>query len=241
MRTKTLLITAAALVAGIISTKAQVYSANIVGYVNLPLTAGTLANVSPALDLDGTGTNNTVVTVFPNPTIGDTVYAFNGSSYDTLSYTVVSLGGHPPVLSTNWYNGATIATNYPINPGRSVFYKAAVNETNTQTGNVLQGTFTNRYFPAAGSISLLSSQIPIAGGLTSVLQYNPTIGDTVYIYNNGTYTTYSFTIVSLGGHPPVLSTNWYNGATQVQPSINVGQGLWLLPAANTNWTQTYTN
>jgi hypothetical protein len=88
---------------------------------------------------------------------------------------------------------------------------------------------------------LLSSQIPIAGGLTSVLGYNPTIGDTVYIYGSGTYATYNYKIVSLGGHPPVLSTNWYNGATQTQPSINVGQGFWLSPAANTNWTQTYTN
>ncbi len=37
---KTLLIAAAALVAGVISSDAQVYSANIVGYVNVACPAG---------------------------------------------------------------------------------------------------------------------------------------------------------------------------------------------------------
>ena len=39
---KTLLIAAAALVAGVISSEAQVYSANIVGYVNVVMPAGAL-------------------------------------------------------------------------------------------------------------------------------------------------------------------------------------------------------
>jgi hypothetical protein len=42
MKSKTLLIAAAALVAGVITSEAQVYSANIVGYVNVTLPAGQL-------------------------------------------------------------------------------------------------------------------------------------------------------------------------------------------------------
>ncbi len=39
---KTLLIAAAALVAGVISSEAQVYSANIVGYVNVVMPANSI-------------------------------------------------------------------------------------------------------------------------------------------------------------------------------------------------------
>jgi hypothetical protein len=236
---KTLLIAAAALAAGVISSQAQsVYSQNIVGYVNLPLTNGVITLVSPALDADGTGTNNTISTVFPSPALGDTVYVFNGSGYDTLNYTAVG-SGHPVVYTTNWFNGVTASPTYKINPGVSVFYLPAANETATEVGTVLQGTnLVNQYFPPANTIQLLSSQVPISGGLTSVLGYKPTLGDTVYIYDNGAYDTYNYTAVGQG-HPVVYTTNWFNGVTPSEPVISVGQGFWMLPAANTNWVESF--
>src|ERR1700744_2623354 len=63
MRTKTLLIAAAALAAGVISSEAQVYSQNIVGYINLPLSPG-YTLIGNQLSTDLTGTNNTVASVF---------------------------------------------------------------------------------------------------------------------------------------------------------------------------------
>jgi hypothetical protein len=236
---KTLLIAAAALAAGVISSQAQVYSQNVVGYVNLPLTNGVIALVAPALDADGNGTNNTIGSIFPTPTLGDTVYIFNGTGYDVLNYKAVGTG-HPVVYTTNWFNGVTASATYKINPGASVFYLPAATETVTMTGTVLQGTnLVNTYFPAANSIQLLSSQVPIAGGLTSVLGYKPTLGDTVYIYNNGGYDTYNYKAVG-SGHPVVYTTNWFVGVTPSEPVINVGQGFWLLPAASTNWVQNFT-
>ncbi len=50
---------AAALAAGLVTSNAQVYSANVVGYVNVPAAGGgsyTLA--ATPLDYDGTGTND---------------------------------------------------------------------------------------------------------------------------------------------------------------------------------------
>jgi energy-converting hydrogenase Eha subunit A len=232
---KTLLIAAAAFAASVISSQAQVYSQNIVGYVNIPLTAGVLANVAPSLDLDGTGTNNTVSTVFPTPVLGDNVYVFNGSGYTTLNYK--SLGtGHPVVYTTNWFLGVTASPNYPINPGESVFYLPAANETVTQVGTALTGTNVNAYFPAAGQVALLSSVIPISGGLTSVLGYKPNLGDNVYIYNGTGYTTYNYK--SLGtGHPVVYTTNWFLGVTASEPVVNVGQGFLIDPAVANTWTE----
>lgn len=238
MKAKTLLIAAATLAVGVISSQAAVYSQNVVGYVNIPLTNGVLACVAPTLDADGTGTNNTVSSIFTTPTIGDIVYVFNGTGYDTLSYTYVG-SGRPVVYTTNWFNGVTPAAGYKINPGASVFYLPAANQTITVVGAVLQGTnLVNSYFPAAGGIQLLSSQAPVSGGLTSVLGYQPSLGDNVYVFNSGTggYDTYNYTYVG-SGRPVVYTTNWFNGITPGEPIINVGQGFWLQPAANTNWVQ----
>lgn len=240
MRTKTLLIAAAALAFGLATSQAQVYSQNVVGYVNVPLTNGVFSVVAPTLDLDGTGVNNTVSTVFTTPAIGDIVYVFNGTGYDTLSY-IVEGSGHPVVYVTNWFNGSgNVASGYSINPGVSVFYLPAANETATLVGNVLQSTnLVNTYFPAAGHFQLLSSKAPISGGLTSVLGYTPTIGDNVYIYDNGHYDIYSY-IVEGSGHPVTYTTNWFNGAGAVQePVINVGQGFWMLPAGSSSWSQNF--
>jgi hypothetical protein len=236
---KTLLIAAAALAAGVISSQAQVYSQNVVGYVNVPLTNGVLALLAPALDADGNGTNNTVASIFPTPAIGDTVYVFNGSSYDALTYKSQG-SGHPVVYVTNWFNGVTASSGYKINPGVSVFYLPMATQTATMVGTVLQGTnLVNTYFPAANSIQLLSSQVPIAGGITSVLGYKPSIGDSVYIYNNGGYDSYTYKVQG-SGHPVVYATNWFNGVTAGEPVIQVGQGFWLLPATSTNWVQNFT-
>ncbi|MCX7723419.1 MAG: hypothetical protein N2379_10260, partial [Verrucomicrobiae bacterium] len=64
MRTKTLLAAAAILAVPLATTVAQtnVYSQNVVGYINLTLT-NQITLVANQLDLDGTGTNNTVLTV----------------------------------------------------------------------------------------------------------------------------------------------------------------------------------
>jgi hypothetical protein len=232
---KTLLIAAAAFAASVISSQAQVYSQNIVGYVNINLTNGVLANIAPALDLDGTGTNNTVSTVFTTPSIGDNVYVFNGTGYTILSYKAVGTG-HPVVYTTNWFVGVTASASFPINPGESVFYLPAANQTVTEVGTALTGTNTNPNFPTAGNLGLVSSVFPISGGLTSVLDYKPNVGDNVYAYNGTGYTIYSYKAVGTG-HPVVYTTNWFIGVTPSEPVISVGQGFWIQPAAANSWTE----
>ena len=234
MRTKALLLGAAAVAAGLMTSHAQVYSANIVGYVNTPLTNGVIAVVAPSLDADGTGTNNTVSTVFPGPTVGDNVFVFNGSGYNILSYSTV---GHGAGAVTGWYLNGSQTNGYPLNPGVSVFYQPAANETNTQVGTVLQGTnLVNKYFPAGGGIGLVASQVPIAGGVTTALGYIPTVGDNIFIYNGSGYNIYSYSTV---GHGAGAVTGWYLNGTQSEPQIAVGQGFWLQPIGNTNWVQSF--
>jgi len=223
---KTLLIAAAALASSIISSQAQVYSQNIVGYVNIPLTNGVIALVTPALDADGTGTNNTYNTVFPSPTLGDVVFTFNGTAFTAATY---KAGPHN--AGTNWYIGTTVAGSDSLAVGQGVFYLPAATETATEVGVALTGTVTNSFFPATGKTALLGSASPIGGGITSVLGYHPNLNDVVFTYN-GSYTAYTW---KAGPHN--AGTNWYVGTTLSEPSINVGQGFWITPASANSWVE----
>jgi hypothetical protein len=234
MRTKALLMAAAALAAGIVTSNAQVYSQNIVGYVSVSLTNATLQCISPVLDLDGTGTNNTVSTVFPGAAVNDNVYVFTGAGYDQL---IFKKSGHSPNFVTNWVVGATTTNNYPINPGQGVFYLAAANETNTEVGTVLQGTnLVNSFVPAANGINLIASIAPISGGLTSVLGYQPNVNDNVYIFTGSGYNQF---IYKKSGHSPNFVTNWVLGATTQEPVVSAGQGFFLAPAAAAAWSENF--
>ena len=82
MRTKTLLLSAAALVAGALGSQAQsnVYSANVVGYVSVPLPASTFVLAATPLDA-GTNDLNTLLAALPNKSSAQVwnelwVYAF---------------------------------------------------------------------------------------------------------------------------------------------------------------------
>jgi len=116
-----------------------------------------------------------------------------------------------------------------------VFYSPAANETNTQTGTVLQGTNIVIKIASAGGISLVASAVPLAGGVTTTLQYNPTLGDTIFVYNGTGYDTYNYKKVGLFGTP-----GWYLGDAAQEPQIPVGSGFWLQPVATTNWVQNFT-
>lgn len=171
---KTLLIAAAALAASAISSQAQVYSQNIVGYVNLPIVQGytVLAN---QLDYDGTGTNNNLGTVFgTNLLVNTAVYAWQPSSSGYASATWINSKG------TLKWNGNTNAVNAALNAGYGVFVYSPATNNVTLVGTVLQQT--NLQALAMG-YNFVSSIAPVAGGLTTTLGYAPQVGDRAYVWN----------------------------------------------------------
>lgn len=161
MRTK-LLAAAAILAAGLASSMAQsnVYSLNVVGYVNKPLVAG-FNLISNPLNT----TNNTLSGLFSTPGFGDTVYKYNGASFDISTYV------------GSWSPNQTLA------PGEGVFYQAGAAFTNTFVGEVMQGSLAN---PIPAGFSIRSSQVPETNTLAN-LQFPAAFGDTVYYFRGGTY------------------------------------------------------
>jgi hypothetical protein len=149
MRTKLLLLSAAALVAGVASSMAQsnVYSVNVVGYVNQTLPAGALTAVANPLS-DGTNTLDSVFGgLFPNKS---TAQIWTGSGFSLSS------------RSGSW------VPNFAIPPGVGVFVTAKTAYTNTYVGSVLAnvgGSVTN-VLPG-GVLIFVGSQIPYAGTLNT--------------------------------------------------------------------------
>ncbi|MCW5551145.1 MAG: hypothetical protein KIS67_03155 [Verrucomicrobiae bacterium] len=167
MRTKTLAIAAAFLAAGLASSVAQsdVYSLNVVGYVNVPLTTGFNLIANPLSSGD-----NTLDTVIPDAGFGDTIYLYQSGAFVSSTY----LG--------NW------TPNLELAPGTGAFYLAGAASTVTFVGEVLQGELSN---PIPTGFSLKSSQVPQSDTLEN-LQFPAGFGDTVYFYREGAYVSSTY-------------------------------------------------
>jgi hypothetical protein len=164
MRTKTLL-AAAVLAAGIATSMAQsnVYSLNVVGYVNQVYPANAFSMIANPLN----ATNNTVPQIIKGAPVGTIVYKFSagwvGNSWD----------------GSVWFNPAAT-----LNPGEGAFMFVPTGPpyTNTYVGEVLQGSLTNS-LPAG--FSLIGSKVPQAGGVQTVLGYPAAVGNIVYKWAPG--------------------------------------------------------
>jgi hypothetical protein len=176
MRTKALLCAAAIAASAAASMAQNVYSLNIVGYVNVPINVGFNLIANP-LD-NGT---NTLSTLFPNAAEGDNVYIFSGGAFTSSGF---SFGSWSP--------------DAKLLPGVGIFYQTTVKGTNTFVGNVLTGNLTNNI---AAGFSLVASQAPVSDTLAN-LNFPANEGDNVYYYRNGAYVSSGF---SFGSWSPDLS------------------------------------
>jgi hypothetical protein len=220
MRTKTLLIAAAALAATVISSEAQVYS-GVVGYVNIVTPAGQPTLICNPLDLDGV---DNITNVLPNVPKGTVVQVWNGAGFTGVSRAVLGAGA--------W--SANAATTF-IHPGQGFFLNTPQTTTNTFVGNIDGGSqTTNTITLTAGIVQLVGSPIPFSGTITNsadqgadALNLGSVLpkGTVIQIWNGNGYTGYSRAVLGAG--------NWSGN-----PTINVGQGFFINSPATTNWVQT---
>jgi hypothetical protein len=245
MRTKTpktLLIAFAALAAGTLAVSAQVYSQNIVGYVNQTL-PGVTTDFSVIVNPLVNGTNSADAVLGGALQAGDEIYLWNGSTY--ISYTYE--GGPNGFLTApeDWLDVNNNQTNPPaLNPGEGVFYlnSQGVNETNTYVGSVELTNGIDLYGEAPnGPFNVVGSTPPLAGSLEST-NFNLPLqgGDEVYIWTGTTYASYTYEGVAGGGflNPP---DDWFdeNNNEVPAPSVVVAQGFFYLNSQGSDeiWDQ----
>ncbi len=218
MRTKTLLLTAAALAAGLATSVAQsnVYSVNVVGYVNVTLTNG-FTLMGNQLDLDGTGLNNNVNTVFStNLPSGANVFAFTGGAF----------APNATYGSKSGWSGGTNYVNAALAPGRGVFVQLPSAKTITLVGNVMQGGLSNSY-PAGYSV--ISSMVPQGGLIQTDLGYVPVSGVNIFRYNP-----------AIQNYAPNYTWGTKSGWSPSQPTLNIGEAVFVQSPSASAWVRNFT-
>jgi hypothetical protein len=247
---KTLLIAAAALAASVISSEAQVYSQNIVGYVNSPIPAGFVSLSAPldAADPSGSGVNNAItntINVFSGNYDGSSLYQWNGHGYNIFTLDSGQSTGvgnaldtaavAPPVFSPGqaFYINNTTGANTNTFVG-TVHVDAAA------TGSQVVGQTTNN-LPAGEYF--YSSKLPIGGGAGTVLQL-PALsgnldGSTLYIPNIVGGSIHGYTAYTIdSGQTPSGFGNALDTAEVPEPTIPVGTGFLLNNTTGaTQWIQ----
>jgi len=212
MTTKTALVTAAIGLVGAATVSAQVYSVNVVGYVNSTLKPG-FNLISNPLNNTATG-GNTVGTIFGSALPdGSAVYKFVNGGYEAVNAFSDMFGWDTP--------GQTLVPG----EGVFVFLAGSADVTVTFVGDVNQGALS---VPVKAGFNMVSSPVPQAGGLVDPLAFPIQDGDTVYKHQRG------------GGYalPNSFSDmfGWDNG----EPTIEVGEAFWVLSTAAKTWTRTFT-
>ncbi len=218
MRTKTLLgLAVLAASAATVVAQNNVYSLNIVGYVNQAVPAGTPAN--PTFVMIGNplkaSPDNTIGSVLGTQVpSGASLLTWNGVTFDENG----SFGG-----------GAWDDATVDISPGKGFFLKnpgAAFNI--TFVGEVLAGLQTNVLANAGGGtgFNFVSPKVPVAGDLSLDAHLNLTnavAGDSIMTWNGVTYDEDGY----FGG-----------GSWDFPPVVAVGQGFFYKAqgaAHSINW------
>lgn len=217
MRTKTLLI-GVALAAGMASAVAQsnVYSLNVVGYVNKTLVGGGLFTaVANPLNT----TNNTLSGVFGDATTGlpagTQVQVWDYALQDFVPYTKQPVGD-------GWSgNGESV----PFAPGQAVFVRITGSDvTHTFVGEVLQGSLTNSTLQ---NFNFIGNMVPDSGTATAI-GLVPAAGANVQKWD-------------VVAQDFVLSTKTpigWSGAGE--PSFEPGEGFFLRNNTPYDWVRNFT-
>jgi len=215
MRTKTLLLIAAACAAGAVSSMAQVYSVNAVGYVNKTVAAGQFALISNPLNA-ATNTVNALFTPVPD---GFQVYIYvPGKGYAVGTYDSLSEGFIPDAVG-----------NAQVTPGMGVFVKNPPGAATTVTfvGEVPQGTLTTQL---VAGLQIVSSQVPQAGNAKS-LGLQGADGDQIYIWDTSSQKYQSSTF-------DALDNDW-SPKLETLKQLDVGDAFFLKKVAAGTWTRTF--
>jgi len=220
------MVAAALLAAGLASSMAQnVYSLNVVGYVNVTATAGQFTALANPLDATLGGTvlgMNDITNLFATGQSGDYVQQYDPVTL--LDYTSpISVGRH------GW------SSNLPLPPGGAVMYynNQGADEVFTFVGQVQQGTYNNGTL-TGGQLNLVGMPVPLDGGQTNLQTAGlvSSSGDYVQTYN---------TTTPLDWSSPAQYSSRGAGSWSGQLEVAPGQGFFYYNNSSDNvWTSNFT-
>ena len=237
MRTKTLLLAAATVVAGLVSSQADtVYSQNVVGYINVTLAAHSFKLVANQLDLSPSNDVNSVLAT--GMVSGETLlYLWNGTGYKAFTF-LSAVDANPG--PAGWYDSSFNLSTNTLNIGQGAFLQnpGASPITATFVGTVRQGT--NNTAVALG-FNLYSIAYPVA---TNIDNFPATSGQDNYYHWNGTGYDRVLTFLNATDADPGPA-GWYDSSFVLQSTNasympTVGESFFLQHFGSaTNWTTVF--
>lgn len=212
MRTKSLFAAAAILAGGAVASFGQgnVYSLNIVGYINVELTSGSLHLLSnPLKPSEGNYSVNNIVKLQDAGSDGTTLFKWDGSQWIPVGY----------IEGFGW------DTEVDINHGEGFFIQPTLTQTITFVGEVATGDSATAI---SGALSLLGSKIPVAGPVPGSTTGND--GDTIFTWNVAANSWVPTGFIEGFG---------WDGDNVEGPVVQVGEGFFYQNTGSTvNWVQT---
>lgn len=212
MRTKALTLVAALGVAGAVALQAQVYSVNVVGYVNVTVPAGKLVLLANPLD---PGQANTISDLLKNVPLGTIVYKYDPQTGKFISSTWLGVMWSP-------------RGDLTLKPGEGFFISnPGPNDLQiTFVGEVLQGKLE---LPLVAGFNLVGSLVPQAGKVSTDLGLPVEAGDAVYKFN---VTTQKYELNTYAGGGIWLPT-------MQEPTVDVAEGFWVSKVKAANWVRNF--
>lgn len=210
MRTKALLLGAIIGAASLASSMAQVYSVNIVGYINIPIPNGFVMAANQLNNSAG----NALETLIPAPPTAISVYKYDAP---TGNFNIA-----------NWDSEFSIWDNsFTLGPGEGFWvYNPGTPWTLTLVGEVMTGQQT---VSLLNGFNLISSVVPQEMSLADPASgYVPSpAGESVFTFDNATG---NFNISNYDSEFLIWDAD---------PLIHVGEGFWVQRTSPGQWTRTF--
>jgi hypothetical protein len=227
MRTKTLLLAAVLSVAGIASSLAQVYSVNVVGYINLTLSPG--LNLI-TVQLKGTNQNVNTLLASTTPVMPDNSLLFTWNATGQRYENALIGGGGV------WYDGGGSPSTVNLSPGQAFFIQVAgsANVTLTLVGEVPTGA---NAVSIANGLGFYGDPAPVS---QNILTNGFPVADNDLLYTWDTAgQRWNNALVGAGPSPGPAA--WYDsGGNVVVVAPLVGQGFVVSHTGATTWNRTFT-
>jgi hypothetical protein len=202
----------------------DVYSLNVVGYINVTMQRGWNLVADQLEPMEPATSNANSIFDGSSPADGSLLCRFNPATqsfYDAVHY-FHGVGWDPPSHNTN-----DPVLNLPVGDG--FFVWTPTNWTATFVGQVLQGTLIN---PLPANYSLKACMVPLGGGLTSVEGFPPINNARVYFFQRATQ---NYT----GAYRYITPVGWQNPPGE--PIDRVGESFFLHnPGPDAVWLMNFT-
>jgi len=243
MRTKTLICAAAIAASALTAVAQNVYSLNIVGYVNVPVPGNYSILVNP-LSAGATNGANEIMGMVPGTvflTYDNGAYTFRGVDSDGVNnFWIDATGGQVPANQPQ-------APTLP--PGRGFWFYNPAPATYTFVGQVVPNPGTTNNFTIKSGYSLIGTPMPVSATLGTAetagvppvpgaLNMPVMLGENVIKYSNASG-SYDFALIDVVGDPPANKWVGADGSTPVAaPTIKIGEGFFFYnPNPDTAWLQ----